>query len=176
MIAIAALQTSATAAAQPQPIATCASDSALHVLDFWVGDWTVVDSAGSNLGTNRIEKIVDGCAITETWRDRDGEGRSLFYYVPAQRMWKQVWVTPSAMSAGGVKEKHLVGASPGRARFQREYFGPAGVLILDRTTLTTIADGRVRQIIEISRDGGATWRTTFDGFYVRAKSSSRTRY
>jgi hypothetical protein len=45
-------------------------------------------------------------------------------------------------------------------------------LILDRTTLPTIADGGVRQIIEISRDGGTTWRTTFDGIYVRAKSSS----
>jgi len=153
-------------ARQPAQLPKCTSDSAFHALDFWVGDWTVVDSAGTPLGKNRIEKILDGCAITETWHEPESEGRSLFYYVPAQRAWKQVWVTPSALVAGGMKEKHLIASGPGRARFQGELFGPAGLLILDRTTLTAIANARVRQVIEISRDGGTTWRTTFDGIYV----------
>ncbi len=154
----------ATAQAPMEP-PRCTSDSAFHLLDFWVGDWNVVDSTGAKLGTNRIEKILAGCAITETWREEGSEGRSLFYYVPPQRMWKQVWVTAGALAVGGIKEKHLVWHAPGRARFQGELVGPRG-LILDRTTLTAMNDGRVRQVIEISRDGGTTWQTTFDGIYV----------
>jgi hypothetical protein len=40
--------------------------------------------------------------------------------------------------------------------------------VLDRTTLTPLADGRVRQVIERSSDGGTTWTTGFDAMYVRA--------
>ena len=151
------------------PSPSCGADSVYHVLDFWVGNWTVVDSSGSRLGTNRIEKILGECAISETWRDTDGEGRSLFYYVPSQRRWKQVWVTPQALQAGGIKEKLLIASGPGTVRFQGEVIGPKGGLILDRTTLTAMSGGRVRQLIEISRDGGTTWRPNFDGIYVPAR-------
>ena len=143
----------------------CAADSAYHVLDFWIGSWSVVDSSGAALGKNRIEKVVGGCAITESWTEPGSEGMSLFYYVPAQRQWKQVWVTPDALQPGGVKEKHLISAATGMVRFQGEIIGPRGGLILDRTTLTALDGGRVRQVIEISRDGGTTWRTTFEGIY-----------
>lgn len=35
-------------------------------------------------GTNRITKILNGCAVSEDWRDADGtRGMSLFYYQPA---------------------------------------------------------------------------------------------
>ena len=152
----------------PAETPKCSSDSVFHVLDFWVGDWNVVDSTGAKLGTNRIEKILDGCAIAESWRETDGEGRSLFYYVPSQRLWKQVWVTPQTLVPGGVKEKHLIAQSKETVRFQGEIVGPRGGRVIDRTTLSTMSGGRVRQVIEISRDGGTTWRTTFDGIYVRA--------
>lgn len=169
---MAALIASRRALAQSSQPATssCATDSAFHVLDFWLGDWTVVDSAGKQLGTNRIERVLGGCAITESWKEDDSEGRSLFYYVPSERMWKQVWVTPQALSLGGVKEKHLVAQSTGTVRFQGELIGPRGLVLLDRTTLSRLPDGRVRQVIEISRDGGTTWRLNFDGFYVARKS------
>jgi hypothetical protein len=149
----------------------CAADSAFHVLDFWIGNWSVIDSTGAQVGTNRIEKILDGCAVTETWRDASGEGRSLFYYVPEQRQWKQVWVTPNALSPGGLKEKHLIAQSAVSVRFQGEVVGPRGGLVLDRTTLSTMSGGRVRQVIEISRDGGSSWRVAFDAIYVPVKTA-----
>ncbi|HEY4307621.1 MAG TPA: hypothetical protein VGM82_24315 [Gemmatimonadaceae bacterium] len=163
--AIVAAQTSTTA---PPPPPSCASDPAFHVLDFWVGSWTVVDSTGANVGTNRIEKILDGCAVTELWHEPNGdEGRSLFYYVPAQRQWKQVWITPAARAPGGLKEKFLLHADAKSVRFQGEIIGQRGAIILDRTTLSRVADGRVRQQIEISRDGGTSWEMTFDATYIR---------
>jgi hypothetical protein len=39
--------------------------------------------------------------------------------------------------------------------------------VFDRTTLDPLADGRVRQLIEVSRDDGQTWVVTFEGFYLR---------
>lgn len=147
---------------------SCRADSAYHALDFWVGSWRVVDSAGTELGTNRVESILGGCAIVENWKDASGsEGRSLFYYVSTLRQWKQVWVTPNALVPGGQKEKHLVARfANGGVRFQGEYPGLRG-LVFDRTTLEPLADGRVRQVIEVSRDGGQAWVVTFEGFYVR---------
>ncbi len=146
----------------------CAEDAAFRALDFWVGEW-VVRSNGTVVGTNRIDKIVGGCAITESWTAQGGgQGHSLFYYVPAQTQWRQVWVTQNPAAPGGVKEKRLIETLAGGAlRFQGEIPLATGGSYLDRTTLTPLDDGRVRQHIEISTDGGAIWRTTFDAIYER---------
>ena len=96
------------------------------------------------------------------------EGLSLFYVEPRVRRWQQVWVTARAREPGGLKEKRwLPTAEAGTVRFQGEIALPDGRLILDRTTLSQLDDGRVRQLIEISRDGGSTWRSTFDAAYRR---------
>ena len=140
-------------------------------LDFWTGDW-VVESNGVRQGTNRITRILDGCAVREEWTDtQGGTGESLFYVAPNGE-WRQVWVTENATQLGGVKEKRWVAlddgeAEPGAVRFQGALPLPAGGTLLDRTTLTPRADGTVRQHIEISRDGGTTWQTTFDAVYRR---------
>lgn len=74
---------------------SCNETPRYRALDFWVGDWHVyVDD--ELVGHNRIEKILDGCAVMEHWTDRNGE---------------------------------------------------------------------VRQLIEVSTDGGASWRATFDAVY-----------
>jgi hypothetical protein len=144
------------------------ADPAFHRLDFWVGNWKVYDAASGKLdGTNRIEKILRGCALLENWTEADGSGagKSLFYYNPATGAWKQVWVT----DAGTCKEKQLVaGPAGGAVRFQGEVALRRGGTVLDRTTLTPLPDGRVEQTIEISRDRGTTWQTAYDAYYVRA--------
>jgi hypothetical protein len=136
-------------------------------LDFWLGDWDVFVGE-TRVGANRIEAILRGCAVVETWRDVDGgEGRSLFYFVPATATWTQVWVTDQATRPGGVKEKRLVKDHAGGVRFQGAIPLPGGGTYLDRTTLTANADGSVRQLIEISKDDGRTWTTAFDARYVK---------
>jgi|GEM_PF-1495809 quercetin dioxygenase-like cupin family protein len=151
--------------------ASCADTPALHALDFWLGEWTVrVGGDGQVAGTNRIERILGGCAITETWRDASGgEGRSLFYYLPVEGAWHQVWVTPNALRPGGVKEKRMTERIGDGLRFQGTIALPGGGSYLDRTTLTPESDGTVRQVIEVSQDDGTTWRTMFDGVYHRGE-------
>ena len=162
-----ASQTRRAAAAEAKPVpAPCAGDAAYATLDFWVGQWEVFDPKGEKQGHNRIEKTLSGCAILEHWRDAGGsEGKSLFYYRRAEKKWKQVWVTDS----GAVKEKaeRLDYPGPG-LRFQGKIPLPSGEGIDDRTTLTVLPDGRVRQVIEQSRDGGKTW-SAWEGIYVRVK-------
>lgn len=151
------------AAQTPEP---CSADPAYAQLDFWVGEWTVWAN-GQQVGTNRIVKVMGGCAIEEHWEDaRGGIGRSLFYYLPASERWRQVWVTPMAKMPGGVKEKTQASDAPhGSVRFQGTITRPDGTTYLDRTTLTPDSVGNVRQHIEISTDEGRSWRTTFDAEY-----------
>ena len=153
--------------AQPETPPACEDVPGFHALDFWVGSWDVF-SGKDKAGTNRIEKILNGCAIMEHWTaSTGGEGKSLFYYHAQSDRWKQVWVTERATAVGALKEKVLIERfDDGGVRFQGEIPLADGGLYYDRTTLTPLPDGRVRQLIEMSRDG-ENWEATFDAHYER---------
>lgn len=145
---------------------SCNEREELHLLDFWVGSWNVY-SEDQKIGTNKIEKILNGCAIIENWKSgRGNEGKSLFYYFPKDSVWKQVWVTENPFANGGVKEKaHVETLENGGTRFQGTVIANNGTVYLDRTTLNPLENGDVEQIIEISTDDGQTWREMFRGVY-----------
>jgi hypothetical protein len=168
LIAAVLLLTPNMALAQ-QGAAACMDDERYRIMDFWVGDWDVVMETGQMAGTNTIETVLDGCALIEHWTgSTGGEGKSWFYYNNQTDTWNQIWITDAATNFGGTKEKRLIGVfANGGTRFQGELRTPSGDIVLDRTTLTPLADGRVRQVIEVSRDGGTTWSTTFHAFYVK---------
>jgi hypothetical protein len=130
----------------------------LAVLDFWLGRWSVRTRDGEPAGVDVVEKVLDGYAVLEHWRNvGGGEGKSLFYFDAVAETWKQVWVF-----AGTVTHKQLVLAEPGRVRFSgRAMTVPA------RTTLSALDDRCVAQLIEQSPDGGTSWETTFDAVYER---------
>jgi hypothetical protein len=167
MIGVLATCLAAVTSVAAAQVPACASRPQFGWLDFWVGEWRVL-VGDQQVGTNRVRKVLEGCAVTEAWTDARGSaGFSLFYVAP-DGGWRQVWVTDHALSPGGVKEKRLVARYPdGGLRFQGEV-AMEGRIVLDRTTLTPLADGRVRQVIERSSDGGTTWTTGFDAMYVRA--------
>jgi hypothetical protein len=136
-----------------------------RALDFWIGSWDVRLNDGTRAGVDVVEKSMDGCVVLEHWTDvRQNTGESFFYYHPAAKVWKQVWV----VGTGLVKEKQTVAAPQPRAvRFAGLTLRPDGRSIADRTTLLPQPDGTVRQIIEQSLDDGRTWQTTFDAIYTR---------
>jgi hypothetical protein len=158
-------------AAEEQPaVLSCGQSGSYSELDFWIGEWQVHTADGKLAGSNRIEKILNGCAILEHWRGDGGSaGKSLFYVWQGQ--WRQVWVTEMASWTGGTKEKHQVNIKPEPGvRFQGSIPLPDGNTYLDRTTLIRAEDGSVRQHIEISMDGGVSWKTSFDAIYTRSGS------
>lgn len=130
-------------------------------MDFWVGKWKVF-SDGKLDGADVVEKVVNGFAIIENWKDASGStGKSMFYYMPAKKQWKQVWVT----EIGVYKEKLSEPVENG-IRFAGHVFLPDGREIQDRTTLTKMDNGDVHQVIEYTKDG-KTWITSFDAIYKR---------
>jgi len=134
-------------------------------LDFWVGDWDVY--VGKDLaGRDMVERILDGCAVTERWNGGAGDqGMSLFAYDARKDLWTQNWVTNNSAMPGGIKLKVLRARGTGTTMFQGEIEGKTGAVYYDRTILTALPGGRVHQEIQVSRDGIA-WRTGFDAIYV----------
>jgi hypothetical protein len=68
--------------------------------DFWIGDWELTwqDNEGNIItGSNKIEKILDGCVINENFYDSSSgfTGRSLSVYSTKLNKWLQTWVDNS---------------------------------------------------------------------------------
>jgi hypothetical protein len=157
---------STVVAQQAATIKPCDEVEGFNRLDFWLGEWRV-EYDGDVVGSNRIVKVQNGCAIEEHWTDaQGGTGQSLFYYLPAVDEWHQVWVTPAATATGGVKEKELIEyLDDGGVRFQGTMTLPDGKTYLDRTTLIPLPDGTVSQHIQHSTDDGVTWNEGWRAIY-----------
>lgn len=126
--------------------------------DFWLGSWDVFGPAGRQVGENVITRGADGCSLYESWRGRGGVvGHSLNRYDARSGRWSQVWID----NQGG--ELRLGGGFDGTSMVLQGRVGER----LQRITWTPQADGSVRQRWESSGDDGASWRTEFDGRYVR---------
>ncbi len=155
----------------------CAEEPGFHKLNFWLGEWRVVDAAGQLQGVNRIEKMLDGCAVVEHWTGAGGkQGKSWFYFNYFTGEWSQIWITQNSTQPAGIKEKKLVESfADGGVRFQGRAYVGKDRSVLDRTTLTPMEDGRVHQVIEWSPDEGATWNLGFDAYYVPAQPGNAAR-
>jgi hypothetical protein len=127
--------------------------------DFWVGDWTVMGADGKLAGTNTVERLLDGCVIAEHWTGAGGtHGTSLNAYDSTTKRWHQTWVDDrgTVLLLDGRFAHDTMTLTNGtttinRIRWTREH-GDAD---------------RVRQIWDLSPDGGKTWQLLFNGLYVR---------
>lgn len=132
--------------------------------DFWLGDWEVWER-DARAGMNRIEAILDGCALQEQWTGSAGmHGTSLSAYSARDRRWHQTWLDDRGLLLrleGGLVDGAMV--LRGRAP------GPDGQPVDHRITWLPSSDGRVRQNWERRRDAGGTWETVFDGTYRRRR-------
>jgi hypothetical protein len=155
----------AAAAAEASPC----SDEAFRAFDFWLGDWEVRTADGRLAGHNRIESAHGGCVILEHWTGTAGmTGMSMNYLDGMTDEWVQVWMDASgdqAIIRGGPtadeKGMRLEGKLHSLTQGQTGNF---------RGIWTVLPDGRIRQLFELSADGGRTWSTWFEGFYTRAET------
>jgi len=157
----------APASAQEPPPCTTAEH---RQFDFWIGDWDVTDAGGEPAGRNRIESILDGCVLMESWEGTGGStGRSLnMFDVRGDGRWHQTWVD------GDGGRLDLVGGldADGRMVLSGKRPGREGGVVRHRITWTPLPDGTVRQHWQASRDDGSTWDDLFDGRYVRRDGST----
>src|SRR4051794_2944889 len=83
--------TSATRAETAAAAKPCSS-AAHRQFDFWRGSWNVTQ-AGKVAGQNKIESILNGCALMESWTGTGGvTGHSLNIYDSTRKVWHQTWV------------------------------------------------------------------------------------
>lgn len=141
------------------------SGSEHRAFDFWVGEWEVATPDGKRAGANRIERMFGGCVLQESWRGAGGmTGTSLNGYDPGDGRWHQTW-----MDSNGVRLELSGGMSGGKMVLQGERPSTErpGTRILHRISWEPRPDGSVRQLWEISEDGGTSWNVAFDGRYTR---------
>jgi hypothetical protein len=132
--------------------------------DFWVGDWSVTVN-GQHAGDNRIDRILEGCALLENWTGNGGmSGKSLNFYDPARQQWHQTWIDDRGGSLG------LDGKfSDGKMVLSGAKQDQAGKTTINRITWSALPSGQVRQVWEQSSDDGKSWAVAFDGLYTRKK-------
>ncbi len=160
---LAALAQAPAPAASAAPVPCSAPED--RQFDFWAGRWNVTDNAsGKPVGTNEITRELRGCVLHEHWAGAGGgHGYSFNHYDAARKVWHQTWVDDSGgilYLDGGMREGSMVLSGKRQRR--------DGVTLIDRITYTPRPDGSVRQWWQVSRDGGTTWTTTFDGIYRRS--------
>jgi len=133
-------------------------------LDFWLGDWKVVDRAGEAVGTSHVERILGGCALQETFHAQGGgEGRSLSSWNPGLRRWEHY-----VADAQGVPILFTGGFIEGELQLRADAASRRGAPQKWRLTLSRLPFGRVRQLGETSADGGRTWTAQYDFTYEKA--------
>jgi len=131
--------------------------------DFWLGAWDVFNPEGRQVGTNTIERTLDGCALHEQWESAAAHrGFSYNIYDRSTGRWHQSWVDNGGLLLlldGGLEN----GAMVMRGTTRRG----DGTEVLHRIAWTQLAADTVRQLWETSADEGGTWTIAFDGTYVR---------
>ena len=136
-------------------------------LDFWIGAWDVYNPQGQKVGENVVEPMLKDCALLENWSGGGGsDGKSLNFFDPNRRTWRQVWVS----DLGNVLDYRNGEFREGAMRFSGITISEVGDTTLQKLTFTPVAADTVRQVMEASSDGGRTWNTTWVGIYVRRAS------
>ncbi len=141
--------------------AACAGLS-YRQFDFWLGDWNVTGSDGKLVGRDHIEKAYGDCALQEHWTSVDGgTGGSFTMYDFTRKVWHQTWVdsTGTLLVLEG-------GLSGGRMLMQGDSVLPGGQHAANRMSWTPMGM-KLRQLWEVSEDGGKTWKVVFDVTYSK---------
>ena len=149
-----------------QPAQQPGCDSEKHrQFDFWIGEWEVTNPAGQRAGTNRIEKILNGCVLQENWVGAGGSaGKSFNMYYALDDTWRQTWVD------GSGTRLDLVGGFDGKEMVLSGEMPSAqgdGSTVFHEISFTPNEDGTVQQHWRASRDGKKTWNDLFVGTYKK---------
>ncbi|HVS13184.1 MAG TPA: hypothetical protein VMV46_04625 [Thermoanaerobaculia bacterium] len=164
VLVLAALALAAPGPAQTPAPAPPTCDAPEHrQFDFWVGLWRVATPDGALAGTNRIESVLNGCVLMESWEGNGGSvGKSFNMYDRRVGQWRQTWVDGSGGRldlVGGLVDGRMVlsGTTPGRD----------GGELLHEIAWQRLEGGAVEQRWRVSRDGGETWVDSFVGIYEK---------
>jgi len=111
-----------------------------------------------------ITSAASGCAVMEHWMPKQGAGGvSINWLEPTDGKWHQQWVGGDGWIAGFVGG-YADGMMTMMATAPRKT--PQGE-VQDKMTYQLLPEGRVRQRVLNSSDGGKTWTVAFVGDYKK---------
>jgi hypothetical protein len=160
-LALTAVGSALGSAQDPAPPPPTCDGPEHRQFDFWIGDWRVENPDGAVLGSNRIESVLNGCVLLESWQGSSGAaGKSFNMYDRRIGKWRQTWVD----GAGGRLD--LVGALvDGRMVLSGTTPGRDGGELSHEISWERLDGGAVKQHWRVSTDGGETWIDSFVGIY-----------
>ena len=135
--------------------------------DFWVGNWNVYNTDGKLIGTNKIVKMPNACAIQENWTSKTSknQGTSYNYYNKTDKSWNQVWVDNSGFSLnlkGNFKNDSMVLSSDVVKTPKGNYY--------NQITWTKNNDNTVTQVWNYMSLDNKKVKEVFKGIYKRKKN------
>ena len=133
----------------------------LQQFDFWLGEWDVY-AEDKLIAFSSIEKITNGHIILENYEQAEYSGKSINYYDPYIKKWRQNWVDSLGTIGDFTGECH-----DGVMRYIGESHFVDGRRILRLMLVTCINEDEVRQYSERSDDEGKSWKLAYDFTYKR---------
>ncbi|MCI5054717.1 MAG: hypothetical protein MRY83_01345 [Flavobacteriales bacterium] len=130
--------------------------------DFWLGDWTVYDTADNKVGENTIIKLENSCLLKENWKGSSGgTGTSFNYFDKTDSTWNQTWVDGS-----GNVLKLKGNLIEGKMVLKSELTpGQKVALYYNQVTWTPGSDGSVQQLWQTFDEKHNLLGTAFLGVY-----------
>lgn len=158
-------QSSTNAAPAPKP---CTEPQQAQ-LDFWVGNWDLTwpgqNQGKVDHGTNRIERVMEGCVVQENFSGGDAmhlRGMRVSTFDARAGKWKQTWVD----NEGGYLD--LVGEfRDGQMVLSRQATRPDGSKVMQRMVWKYITHDELDWSWEASKDGGKSWQVLWPIHYKR---------
>jgi hypothetical protein len=137
----------------------CADNPTYHQQDFALGDWDVF--AGDKMDAHvRLEPVLAGCAIRESWTALSGKGNGigLFTWSRVLNAWSYAW----ASNTGAATE--FTGAATGERGMLYITQRPTatGGTRIRHWTLIEQPDHSIRELSVGSEDGGKTWTQEYE--------------
>jgi len=146
----------------------CCSESH-SAFDFWIGEWTVYDVTGKEVGKNTIEKQYDNCVLQEKWvSSGKSRGTSYNYFDTKDNTWNQVWVDNSGFSLvlkGNYENGKMILKSQLIEGKKGKYY--------NQITWVKNDDGSVTQIWDILNNNNEKLQEAFKGIYKKTVKTSK---
>jgi tetratricopeptide (TPR) repeat protein len=150
----------------------CSRNPMARQFDFWIGEWDVYQNGTMALaGHSLVQNIAGGCSLLENWTSVVGahHGKSLNYYDTLKQNWEQVWV-----GSGGDIQHFTDGVykdSVMQFAFRQVRNGKT---MQGRFRFYYLSANQVRQLSELSGDGGVNWQVQYDFIYKRKQPKPGT--
>lgn len=149
---------------QNQSSCPCCTDNH-KAFDYWIGNWTVYNTEGDMIGTNKILKMHDGCVIQENWEaaNKTNTGTSYNYFDPKDNTWNQLWVS----NTGNILKLKGNINEDGNMELRSELTKGKKKMYYNRIVWVKNENGSVTQVWDILDENGNELSKAFEGIYKK---------